>query len=181
MTSNGIAASSLLSRWPWRARSSLTARTTSRWRAGCAPSSEAIHGARAEIASVVAERTLRLEPFGGRAWPAWAGAVAEEAKAFGRALIKQMHGQLLPRASALAGLAAGWWVTHTYTDSRPRSVLHSLGIGSGGTHLVSGDTYRTMRFWLPILAAAILAYLGDRVARWVQQRYQPSDVSHRPT
>lgn len=141
---------------------------------------EAVRGARAELASVVAERTLLLAPFGGRAWPPWVGAVADEAKAFGRALIKQMHGQVLPRASALAGLAAGWWVTHTYTDSRPRSVLRSLGIGSGGTHLVSGETYRTMRFWLPILAAAILAYVGDRIARWVQQRYQPSDVSARP-
>jgi hypothetical protein len=142
---------------------------------------EAVRSARAEMASVAAERTLRLAPSGGRVWPAWAGAVADEGKAFGRALIKQMHGQLLPRASALAGLAAGWWVTHTYTDSRPRSVLRSLGIGSGGTHVVSGDTYRTMRFWLPILAAAILAYLGDRIARWVQQRYQPQDVSARVT
>jgi len=78
---------------------------------------------------------------------------------------------MIPRASALAGLAAGWWVTHTYTTSRPRSLLSSLGIGSGGTHVVSSDTYQSMRFWLPLLAAAVCAYLGDRLARWIRQRY----------
>jgi hypothetical protein len=141
------------------------------------PLAEVVRGARAELASVAAERTRRLEPFQGKACPALVSAVAEEGKAFGRALVKQLHGQLIPRASALAGLAAGWWVTHTYTTSRPRSLLRSLGIGSGGTHVVRAETYRTMRFWLPILAAAMLAYLGDRVARWLQQRYGPRDGS----
>jgi len=42
-----------------------------------------------------------------------------------------------------------------------------------GTHVVSGDTCRSMRFWLPFLAAAICAYLGNRIARWIQQRYHP--------
>jgi len=76
--------------------------------------------------------------------------------------------------SALAGLAAGWWVTHTYTTSRPRALLRSLGIGSGGTQVISAETYERMRFWLPILAAAVCAYLGDRIARWIRQRYRPS-------
>ncbi|HYL29510.1 MAG TPA: hypothetical protein VEU27_06265 [Gemmatimonadales bacterium] len=135
---------------------------------------EAIRGARAERDTALAERTRRLAAFEGKALPPWLGWVADEGKALGRSLVKQLQGQFLPRASALAGLAAGWWVAHTYTDSRPRSLLRSIGIGHGGTHVVSGDTYRALSFWLPIAAAAVCAYLGDRVARWVRGRYQPS-------
>ena len=142
--------------------------------------SDAVRGARTELGSLVAERTRLLEPFDGKAYPAWVRIVVEEVVAFARTLVTQLHGQAIPRASALAGLAAGWWVTHTYTDSRPRSVLRSLGLGSGGTHVVHGDTYRNMRFWLPVLAAAICAYLGDRIARWIQQRYHPRP-SHAPS
>jgi hypothetical protein len=150
---------------------------------------DAVRGARTELARLVAERTRLFEPFGGKAYPGWVGFAVEEVAAFTRALATQLHGQVIPRASGLAGLAAGWWVTHTYTASRPRSVLRSLGIGNGGTHVVSGDTYRSMRFWLPLLAAAICAYLGNRIARWIQQRYhphrehsgspQPEPVTHR--
>ncbi len=68
-------------------------------------------------------------------------------------------------------MAAGWWVTNTYTDSHFRSALRSVGIGSGGTRVVSGETYRAMSFWLPILAAAVCAYLGDRLAGYVRRRY----------
>jgi hypothetical protein len=134
---------------------------------------DAVRGARTELGSLVAERTRLLEPFGGKAYPGWVGFAVDEVGAFTHALATQLHGQVIPRASGLAGLAAGWWVTHTYTASRPRSVLRSLGIGNGGTHVVSGDTYRSMRFWLPLLAAAICAYLGNRIARWIQQRYHP--------
>ncbi len=152
---------------------------------GSAPDNPAMAGgpadkarsARAELESIATERARRLAPFEGRALPRWAGNLPGEGKALGRALAQQVQVQLFPRASALAGLAAGWWVAHTYTDSRPRSVLRSLGIGQGGTHVVSGDSYRAMSFWLPIVAAAIAAYLGDRAAKWVQRRYQPAGVA----
>ena len=87
-----------------------------------------------------------------------------EAARFGRAFWAQLRPAVLPRAPALAGLAVGWWIANTYTDSRWKSLARSLGIGSGGTHLVSGETYRAMSFWLPLLAAAVCAYLGDRIA-----------------
>jgi hypothetical protein len=141
-----------------------------------APADKA-RSARAELESIVAERARHLAPFEGRALPRWAGNLPGEGKALWRALAQQAQVQLFPRASALAGLAAGWWVGHTYTDSRPRSVLRSLGIGQGGTHVVSGETYRAMSFWLPIVAAAIAAYLSDRAATWVQRRYRPYDRS----
>jgi len=134
---------------------------------------ETVRTARAQLASAVAERTRILEPFDGKACPPWLNTVLVEVQALGSALLKQIQGQLLPRLSALAGLAAGWWVTHTYTTSRPKSLLRSLGIGSVGTQLISPETYERLRFWLPILAAATCAYMGDRIARWIRQRYQP--------
>jgi hypothetical protein len=92
------------------------------------------------------------------------GRARAEAARFGEAFWKQLRPAILPRAPALAGLAAGWWIANTYTDSRWKSLARSIGIGSGGTTLVSGDTYRAMHFWLPLLAAAVCAYLGDRIA-----------------
>ena len=90
--------------------------------------------------------------------------VRREATRFGRAFWGQLRPALLPKAPALAGLAVGWWIANTYTDSRWKSLARSVGIGSGGTTVVSGDTYRAMRFWLPLLAAAVCAYLGERIA-----------------
>lgn len=92
---------------------------------------------------------------------AWAGG---EAARFRRAFWAQLRPAILPKAPALAGLAAGWWIANTYTDSRWKSLARSIGIGSGGTTVVSAETYRAMGFWLPLLAAAVCAYLGDRVA-----------------
>ena len=91
-----------------------------------------------------------------------------EGRALGTAVLQQLRGALLPRASALAGLAAGWWVASTYTDSHLRSIMNTVGLGRGGTHVVSGSTYKAMSFWFPILAAAICAYLGDRLARRIR-------------
>ena len=73
------------------------------------------------------------------------------------------------RAPALAGLTVGWWIANTYTDSRWKSLARSVGIGSGGTTVVSGDTYRAMRFWLPLLAAAVCAYAGERIAEGIKK------------
>jgi hypothetical protein len=86
-----------------------------------------------------------------------------ETAGFGRAVARQLRSQLLPKAPALVGLAVGWWVANTYTDSHLRSVLRSIGIGSGGTRVVSSSTYEAMSFWLPLLAAALCAYLGERI------------------
>jgi hypothetical protein len=99
-----------------------------------------------------------------------AGRTRREIHGFARAVWDQLRSHLLPKAPALAAMAVGWWVANTYTDSRFRSVLRSVGIGSGGTHVVSGSTYRAMTFWLPLLAAALCAYLGDRVWERVMGR-----------
>ena len=84
----------------------------------------------------------------------------------------QLRPNILPRFPALIGLAVGWWIADTYTSSHFKSVLHSLGIG-GGKRVVSGETYRTMLFWFPILAAGLCAYVADRAKLLIQHRYVP--------
>jgi hypothetical protein len=136
---------------------------------------EAVRAAQAERDAAAAEQALHLAPLEG-ALPAWMTSLVGEGKALGKAFATQLKGHLFPRVSALAGLATGWWVANTFTDSPWRSALRSLGIGRGGTHLVSAETYRAMSFWAPILAAAICAYLGDRIARFLRRRYYPQSI-----
>lgn len=93
----------------------------------------------------------------------WSALAGREVRRFTAAVWHQLRSFLFPKAPALVGMAVGWWIAHTYTDSRVRSVLRSVGIGSGGTHVVSGSTYRAMSFWLPLFAAALCAYAGERI------------------
>lgn len=118
---------------------------------------------RDQLAATSANRDRWVAPFGGHALPAWAARAGTEAAGFGRAVAVQLRCHLVPKAPALAGLAVGWWIANTYTDSHLRSVLRSVGIGSGGTRVVSSSTYEAMSFWLPLLAAALCAYLGERI------------------
>ena len=118
---------------------------------------------RAERARVIAERERLIAPFVGTAFPAWGSRLRAEAIGMGRAVVHQLRSHLLPKAPALAGLAVGWWIANTYTDSHLRSVLRSVGIGSGGTRVVGSSTYAAMSFWLRLLAAALCAYAGEKV------------------
>ncbi|HEV8177112.1 MAG TPA: hypothetical protein VGP44_05430 [Gemmatimonadales bacterium] len=135
---------------------------------------KAVADARAMLRAVREERKRKLEPFGGSALPSWFPHLGRESTVLGKALWLQLRPTILPRGTALAGLAMGWWLANTYTDSHFRSAMHSLGLGSGGKRVVTGDTYQAMMFWLPILAAAIFAYLVDRAHYLVQRRYSRS-------
>ena len=126
------------------------------------PASE-VAALREQLAITASERERWGAPYGGSALPTWAPQAARETVGFGRAVLMQLRSQVLPKAPALVGLAVGWWVANTYTDSHFRSALRSIGIGSGGTRVVSSSTYETMSFWLPLLAAALCAYLGERI------------------
>lgn len=132
---------------------------------------KAVVDARAGLRRVLEDRKRRLEPFGGSALPSWFPHVGRETSVLGRSLWVQLKPHILPRGSAVVGLAVGWWLANTYTDSHFRSALHTLGIGSGGRRVVAGGTYQAMMFWLPILAAALFAYLADRAHFLVQRRY----------
>jgi hypothetical protein len=129
--------------------------------------------ARVGLDRLMADRERRLAPYGGTAQPPWIRRAAAEMAGLARALVGQLRSTLLPKAPALAGMAVGWWIASTYTDSHVRSVLRSVGIGSGGTHVVSGSTYKAMSFWLPLLAAAVCAYLGERIVGYYRKRASP--------
>jgi hypothetical protein len=127
--------------------------------------------ARSKLCALSDERSRRLAQYGGSALPRWLPRLGRETDVLSRALWMQLKPHILPRSPALVGLGVGWWLAATYTDSHFRSVLHSLGIGQGGRRVVSGETYRLMMFWLPILAAALCAYLADRAQVVIQRRY----------
>jgi hypothetical protein len=126
--------------------------------------------ARGQLAALAAERERWVAPYGGRALPDWTARASVEAVGFGRAVLTQLRAHLLPKAPAIAGLTVGWWIANTYTDSHLRSALRSLGLGSGGTRVVSSSTYEAMTFWLPLLAAALCAYIGERVGAYYRGR-----------
>jgi hypothetical protein len=118
---------------------------------------------RAELARVEAGRERWVAPYGGSAIPAGAIRAGVEVSSFARAVARQLRSHFFPKAPALVGLAVGWWVANTYTDSHLRSALRSIGIGSGGTRVISSSMYDAMSFWLPLLAAALCAYIGERI------------------
>jgi hypothetical protein len=138
-----------------------------------APLAGAVLSIRRDLDTISAERADRLAPFGGSTLPKWFPHLGSEARELGRSLWLQLRPNVWPRLPAVIGLAVGWWVADTYTSSHLKSVLHSLGIGNGGRRVVSGDTYRSMIFWLPILAAGLCAYLADRAKLLIQRRYIP--------
>ncbi len=151
--------------------------------AGCRDASTAltreVAEARVRLARAQAERERWVTPYGGSAIPAGAVRVGVETAGFGRAVARQLRSQVFPKAPALVGLAVGWWVANTYTDSHLRSALRSIGIGSGGTRVVSSSTYETMSFWLPLLAAALCAYVGEKIGAFYGFARQQSESASR--
>jgi hypothetical protein len=135
-----------------------------------APLAREVVRVRAELEAAAAERARWGAPYGGSALPEWSVWAVRETLGFGGAVGRQLRSSLLPKVPALAGLAAGWWVADTFTDSHLRSTLRSIGIGSGGTRVVSSSTFEAMQFWLPLLAAALCAYLGERIAAYYGAR-----------
>jgi hypothetical protein len=145
-------------------------------RRGPTPRLRELAEARDWLERLTSEREQRLAAFGGTAHPAWLRRAATESAGLAGALLRQLRSTLLPKAPALAGMVVGWWITNTYTDSHLRSALRSLGIGHGGTHVVSGSTYKAMSFWLPLLAAAVCAYLGERLANSYRERTRDTET-----
>lgn len=131
----------------------------------------AVREARASLQAAMDQRSRSLAPYGGSALPKWFPGLQQESKVLGRSFWAQLRPHILPRSPALVGLAVGWWLANTYTDSQVQSVLRSLGIGHGGRRVVSSDTYEAMMFWMPVVSAAVCAYLVDRTQLLIHQRY----------
>ena len=134
------------------------------------PAAREVQAIRSELAGAAGERQRRLAALGAHPLAGWVDRARKEGEQFGGAVWMQLRSQLTPKVPALAGMAMGWWITSTYTDSHARSILRSVGIGHGGTHVVSGSTYKAMHFGLPLLAAALCAYVGDRAVKYWRSR-----------
>jgi len=145
-----------------------------------AASGVAARDARVRAVAASGQADALLAPFGGSVLPRPVFCVGREVAAFGKPLAREVRGQLLPRVPALAGLAVGWWVASTFTDSQLSATLHSLGIGSGPRRVMSSGTLRALSFWLPILAAALCSYAGSRLGTLLRARYAPAAPNAEP-
>ncbi len=136
-----------------------------------------IERARAAVQRATRARVELLAPYGGAALPAWLRALLGELALFGRFLREELTRKLLLRLPALAAMAVAWWLTRRYTTSAFEAGWHSLtGEGRAG---LSRATLERLQFWLPLVAAALTAYLATTLARRVRRRYG-ADVSADP-
>lgn len=117
------------------------------------------------------ERAQILAPFGGVALPRACHWVARELALFIRFTVRELKNRFLPRLPVLVGLAVGWWVAHTFTDSRTPGLLRLLGFGRTSKHYVPSATFKAMSLWLPLLSSVVCAYLADRVGALIRHRY----------
>jgi len=143
------------------------------------PSFLAAVEARRRSTAATAALDARLATFRAAHATRFAHHAAREAAALGKPLVQELRARVLPRMPALAGLAAGWWIARTFTDSRWSATLHSLGIGSGPRRVVSTQQLHAMEFWLPIVAAAIGSYASGRIAALLRARYAPAPTEAR--
>jgi hypothetical protein len=117
------------------------------------------------------ERRRLLEKAGAYPVAAVLPVVGREASAVAASILRELRGQMIPRVPALAGLAVGWWIANTFTDSSFKATLHNWGIGSGPRHAIDSGTYRAMAFWLPLVAAAFCSYACSRLADVIRKHY----------
>ncbi len=141
---------------------------------------EEIARQRSDFKAAEAERLRLLAPWGGKALPVWADGALKEGVAAGTAIGREARVRLVPRLPGLVGLAAGWWVAHAFTASYWDRLTDGLGLRSGGPTVVSADAYRSLQFWVPLLAAAICAYLGSRLSAFVEKRYSRQPAPEAP-
>jgi hypothetical protein len=95
--------------------------------------------------------------------------LAQELRELFHYIHKQVFSQI-PGVSAIAGLLVGSWVASTFTTSRFRGFLASWGLIKGGTRLVSTSTYSFLSISLPILAAALTAYIVQKAMKTYREK-----------
>jgi hypothetical protein len=82
---------------------------------------------------------------------------------------KQIFNQI-PCVSAISGILIGSWVASTFTTSPLKGFLASWGLIKGGTRVVSTTTYRILSILLPILAAALTAYIVQKAIKVFREK-----------
>lgn len=131
--------------------------------------------AQREVETLQADREKLIAELGGAAWPPSVAAVGRELALFVKTLVREVRSKLVPSFSGLAGLGAGYWIAHTYTDSHVTAVFSRLGLHDGGRHVVSSQQYERLNFWGPLVAAALASYISSRIQALVRARYALRD------
>jgi len=90
---------------------------------------------------------------------------------------KQLFSQI-PGLSTIVGLMVGSWVASTFTNSPIRGFLASWGLMKGGTHVVSTTTYRFVSVFFPVIAAAITAYVVQKVLRSYREKRLEGNMAY---
>jgi hypothetical protein len=125
------------------------------------------------------ERAALLAPWGGEAFPAWLRGIRAELETFVSYLKDELSKKVLLRLPALAALAAAWWIAEHYSSSRfETSLNHFTGEGRTG---LSEAALQQLTFWLPLVAAASIAYLIAALTKRVRRRYLGEDGQSRTT
>jgi hypothetical protein len=160
----------------WRARHALPATVAELGRrvlldpssSAVLPPAERQQGAEAcaELQRATREREALLAPYGGEVVPRWLRAVLDELATFGSFVRNELTTRIFMRLPALAAMAAAWWVAHRFTTSSRWNWMK----GEPRTGLPP-QTLELLSFWLPLLAAAFVAYLMASVGRRLRKRY----------
>ncbi len=90
---------------------------------------------------------------------------------------KQLFSQI-PGVSTIAGILVGSWVASTFTSSPIKGFLSSVGLMKGGTHVVSGTTYKFLSVILPLLAIAVTAHLVQKGMKTFRKRQLERNMAY---
>src|SRR5512144_1517354 len=123
-----------------------------------------------KLMRAVSERIARVRSMDRAAWK-------RELREFAFQVKKQLFSQI-PGVSAIAGILVGSWVAGTCTSSPVKGFLSQVGLMKGGTHVVSGTTYKFLSVVLPVLAIALTAYLVQKGMKHYRQKRLERDRAY---
>ncbi len=121
------------------------------------------------LRDATSEREALLAPFGGQVLPNPLRLLVAEFTTFCEFVREELSKKVVLRLPAFAAMGAAWWVTHRFTSGRFEGRLNRY-FGVGRTEL-SPEAIDWMSFWLPVLAAALVAYLLSTLTKRVRRRY----------
>lgn len=98
-----------------------------------------------------------------------------EGKELSRSVYRQVFNRI-PGVSAVAALVVGGWVASTFTTSPFKAALARWGLVNGGSRVVSGPMYRFLSVVLPILVAAVTAYVVQKIMKDRRERQMQKDI-----
>jgi hypothetical protein len=132
---------------------------------------------RAAVEAARAERVALLAPYGGETLPGWLRVTLAEVGSLGSFLKEELTKKVYLRLPALTAMAAAWWVTQRFT-SATTSPFHFWN-SDERTH-VSESSLELLSFWLPLVAAALIAYLIATLTKRVRRRYLGESGANAP-